>query len=1157
MFLFKVKFKTNFTSVIVFIFFLLLFKLNLNAEEFDNNKHVLILQSYHQGYMWTDNITQAIRNKIKEKAELHIEYMDTKRQYNDEYEQILYRMIKFRNEKFNYNLIIAVDNNAFDFVKKYRKEIFKDTPIVFVGINFLKKEDLTGIDNYTAINEKADFKETMEVISKIEPKRKKLLFITEKTTSGMKVIEEFKSVIPSFKNKFEKIEIIADITIQDLIKKLKQLPPDYVVLYVSFFRDKNEIFLDYKKSAELVVSASTVPVFCSWDFSMNSGAVGGYIVSSTEQGNLAGDMALKILEGSKAEDIPIVWKSPNQYIFDYNALVKWNIDRTKLPKDSIIINKPYSLYEAQKSKIIGIAVTFLVLIALIIFLIINITLRRKLQKELLNINIKLEERVLQRTNEANSAKIEAERANKAKSEFLANMSHEIRTPMNSIIGFSELLMESERNEDKKDQLKTIIDSSRNLLALINDILDFSKIESGKMDLSIVPFSPKELVEHISKIFLLKAEEKGLALKVNIEDSVPEKLLGDDIKINQILVNLIGNSMKFTQEGGIFLKISYENNNLILVIKDTGIGISPTQQEKIFKPFEQADGSVTRKYGGSGLGLVITSRFIEKMNGSINMQSTVGIGTTFTISLPLSISLDFRTEKENFIKYIRNGENKRIAVIDDSENDITYMKLLLSQNKYQPIILPNTDNISELVIKEEIDLILLDLNMKGLNGFEINRLLKKNTKTAHIPVIVWSGADNIEKMIYYGIVDYIKKPADQENILLHIQSALTASDSDKGIKNIFVIDDDKPLLKLYSAYLRKAGYTTSLFSDAKKALEAIRNGFLPDFIILDLMMPEIDGFTFLKELNKIDPEKIMPIIVVTAKDLTKEEIIFLEKETLKVFQKGDQTEIKFIDFLREYFSHIIKKGEKMVQKWINSMDDEILVPLLKETIMDIPDMIKSLEETVLERNIKAINRASHTLKGVTLNYKMTELGNIAANIQKLTTNTNIYNPEITTLFIRLKDIINLIPDKYFKEETEENEESHVNDKRTNLKDISILVAEDTIPNQKLIKAYLKAEGLTCDFAENGQITLEMLDTKKYDILFLDIQMPILDGMGVLKELKKSPEKYKNLYVVALTANALKGDEKKYIDAGCNAYLSKPVKKETIIATIEKSLKKQNW
>lgn len=412
-----------------------------------------------------------------------------------------------------------------------------------------------------------------------------------------------------------------------------------------------------------------------------------------------------------------------------------------------------------------------------------------------NLNQELERRVKCRTNEAEEARKEAQRANKAKSLFLANMSHEIRTPMNSILGFASLLFEDEPDPARKEQLQTVVESGHNLLMIINDILDFSKIESGKIALCIEPIPIKRFFQHTKRIFDLRAKEKNIQFTVSIDPDIPKYLNGDPVRINQVITNLTGNAIKFTEEGGVFIKVSYKNNNLIITIKDSGIGIPKEKQGTIFNPFEQADGSVTRKYGGTGLGLVITSRYIEMMNGQLEMHSEEGLGTVFTITLPLTqavqsedanISADILNpcaatitldKKEEFSAQIRTNtkpekpEKTESFTILLAEDMVANQKLIQAFLKNSNVKLHVANNGQEALDKLEADfydLLLLDMQMPILDGMGTLLQLREHPEKYHQPYIVALTGNTLpnasKHYLQAGCQDFLAKPVPRKKIL---------------------------------------------------------------------------------------------------------------------------------------------------------------------------------------------------------------------------------------------------------------------------------------------------------------------------------------------------------------------------------------------------------
>jgi signal transduction histidine kinase/CheY-like chemotaxis protein len=336
------------------------------------------------------------------------------------------------------------------------------------------------------------------------------------------------------------------------------------------------------------------------------------------------------------------------------------------------------------------------------------------------------------------AKETAEAANRAKSEFLANMSHEIRTPLNAILGFSQLL-QGKIGTTKFESYNThILNSGKNLLVLINDILDLSKIEAGMLTISPIPISIKEFIDEIKDFFSLTKEQKKLTFEVEIFTAIPEKAIVDYIRLRQVLYNLLANAFKFTESGGIKLSVSQSHSSgseeLVFSVWDTGIGIPLSQQKIIFEAFRQQDGQSTRKYGGTGLGLHITKRLIELMHGTISVKSEPTAGSTFTISIPYGAVVDTPNE-------LVSANNKlRILIVEDNYPS----RLLMAEtikSLYDATILEaaNGEEAVRLAQAEMPDLIIMDIMMPVLNGYEANKKLKADLMTSHIPIIAWTAS----------------------------------------------------------------------------------------------------------------------------------------------------------------------------------------------------------------------------------------------------------------------------------------------------------------------------------------------------------------------------------------------------------------------------------
>ena len=501
-----------------------------------------------------------------------------------------------------------------------------------------------------------------------------------------------------------------------------------------------------------------------------------------------------------------------------------------------------------------------------------------------------------------SAKEDAEIANRLKSEFLANMSHEIRTPMNAVIGFTDLLLDETKDPEQREKLEIIKKSGQNLLNLINDILDFSKIEAGKVEIEHQIFNLERTLDHIKTMYDIVADEKGLTFSLEREESVPLLVYGDELRLNQVLINVVSNAFKFTEKGFVAVTCRYEAPELVIEVADSGVGIEESKLTSIFSAFEQADSSTERRYGGTGLGLAISRRLARLMGGDIDVVSTPAKGTTFTV-----------------------------------------------RAQFPP-----------------------------------------------------AGAG---------------QPA-------------AAPDRQR---------------------------------------ESVRR----------------------------------------------------------------------------------EAGEQMVRSWLRQMEnDKEMEAILYEGIRELPNKLRKLEDAVVKNRERDIRFIAHDLKGFSGNLNMSEIYEKARAV-----NDEIDKDNYSITFIRrvtedLRLLVDSIPTDYLTRKRVGRLDL------AKLKsDYAILLAEDNEINQRLIKTYLKGTNLQCDIAPNGKIALEKLKNKKYDLLLLDMQMPVLDGEEVIARVRRD-EKFTELYVIALTAHAMKGDAEKYINLGCNDYLSKPVDRNLLYEKIQKHIIRVN-
>jgi len=540
-----------------------------------------------------------------------------------------------------------------------------------------------------------------------------------------------------------------------------------------------------------------------------------------------------------------------------------------------------SLWKSQNESNLIIIGSLVLVIIIIVFLFSSI---------IRTINIARKELELSES-ELRNAKTIAEQANKAKSEFLANMSHEIRTPLNGVIGFTELLQSTPLTAVQFQYVKNANASGRNLLGIINDILDFSKIEAGMMELEIIRTDIIDLLNQSADIIKFSADKKKLELLLDIAPNTPRYAYTDAVRLKQILANLMGNAVKFTEKGEIELKVTYENTDsnygkFTFSVRDTGIGISETQRSKLFKVFSQADSSVTRKYGGTGLGLVISQMIANKLNSKIEIDSEPGVGTTF--SFEVETKIEYAEQPEALaMKAIR-----RCLVLDDNRHNRMILEHNLAYWGLDSICVESGQQaIDTLRADRNFDVFICDYHIPEMDGIETIQHLREQLKLTadQLPIILLhSSSDDAElhkKCEEYQVQFMLTKPVKSEelynylsNIKAPVQQILkseTASDDMNNATNpikILVAEDVAMNMLLVKFLLTKLIPDLTIL-EAENGIEAIAKwkDELPDLILMDMQMPEMDGIDATIEIRKLEKnsEKQTPIIALTAGALQEE------------------------------------------------------------------------------------------------------------------------------------------------------------------------------------------------------------------------------------------------------------------------------------------------
>jgi signal transduction histidine kinase/CheY-like chemotaxis protein/HAMP domain-containing protein len=498
----------------------------------------------------------------------------------------------------------------------------------------------------------------------------------------------------------------------------------------------------------------------------------------------------------------------------------------------------------------------------------------------------------------------AMKATEAKSQFLANMSHELRTPLNAVIGITEMLEEDaidDGDESMIEPLQRISRAGKHLLQLINDILDLSKIEAGKMELHIEKFDLGAMITDCVDMAGPLANPNNNKIEVRLPDDMPA-MASDVTRVRQVIFNLLSNACKFTEDGTICIDVTRDEDDWVeIAVSDTGIGMSPEQLERLFADFSQADSSTTRKYGGTGLGLAISQRFCLMMGGDVTVESEAGAGSVFRVRLPREISSDRegRIAEPTFAKRQAganaSGSNIVLVVDDDLVARDILQKFLEAEGYTVATAVDGEDGLLQ-ARQLQPALITLDVVMPGKDGWTLLQDLKADPDLADIPVLMVSIVDDKHKGFSLGVADYMTKPVDRKRLLLLLERY--KRDGSGG--NVLIVEDDASTRQLMRRVFVSEGWRVREAVNGRSGLELLREE-TPDLILLDLIMPELDGFEFVSALPTIPQANGVPVVVITGADLSDDDRSRLNGGVEQIIRKPADGTPSFLDEVRKYVS----------------------------------------------------------------------------------------------------------------------------------------------------------------------------------------------------------------------------------------------------------------
>ncbi len=714
---------------------------------------ILILHSYHPGFTWTENISAGLHSILDEadfKTNLHIEYMDTKVNLPEVMFPLLEQLYRSKYVGEHIDLIITTDDNALIFLLPRRDLLFPGVPIVFCGLNNYDESRMEGVRGITGVAESMDLAGTIELALDLHQGTRYVAVVNDSTPTGMRNLENFRNSAPMFADRIEFIELF-NLTTEELIESLNALPDETVVLLLSFYRDQTGRAFSYQEYTLLVTDNCDAPVYTAWDMFVGHGVIGGIVISSKVQGEYAARLALRVLNGESADDIPVLIESPNVPMFDYDVMQRFGISVSDLPAGRVVINEPVSLYYRYKTFIWIASIFVLLQSVMILVLTINVLRRRRAEQEQLNL-----ERQILHAQKLESLGILA-----------GGIAHDFNNLLTGILGNADLaLFDLPPESPVRQNMQDIETAALRAAELCQQMLAYS----GRGHSIIEPVDLSELVREMSHILEVAIKKKAV-LKYELAED-PVIIMADATQIRQVIMNLITNasdaigdksgvisiSTGLAQYDRTYLHDTYMDENLqegkyaFLEVADTGCGMDNLTRQKLFDPF------FSTKVDGRGLGLSAVQGIVRGHKGVLRVYSEPGKGTTFRILLPASdkSARPVIAEKDD-----QEWSGHGTVLLADDEETVRKIGRHMLEHLGLSVILAVDGREAVEIFRarhDEIDCVLLDLTMPDMDGEEAFLEMKRIRNDVRVILSSgYSGQEISRRFAGKGLIGFIQKP----------------------------------------------------------------------------------------------------------------------------------------------------------------------------------------------------------------------------------------------------------------------------------------------------------------------------------------------------------------------------------------------------------------